>query len=332
MTTHRLAGVVTTGMNGYRDIFARPLLPVPIVYSESYYARVGDQVFPTSRYRLLKQRLSLESSLKDHLNFVSPGSVGEDDIREVHSGQYVEKLKNNKLDADERARLGMPISGELFRAISDVCGGTLMAAKMALDLGAAVHLGGGFHHAFPDHGEGFCVLNDIAISIKALRKEGRIKRALVVDCDLHQGNGTAFIFREDPDVFTFSIHQESGYPFKKENGDMDIGLRDYTGDREYLGHVREKIPAIISVFKPELIMYLAGADPYMEDRIGTLNLSKKGLRQRDNFVIEQARNFCVPIAITLGGGYSADRRDTIDISFATVEECVRVFCPKGEKK
>jgi acetoin utilization deacetylase AcuC-like enzyme len=165
----------------------------------------------------------------------------------------------------------------------------------------------------------------VAVSVKVLQSGGNIKKALVVDCDLHQGNGTAYAFRDDPSVFTFSIHQENNYPFHKPKSDMDIGLPDYTGDKRYLEHLYDKIPKIISTFKPDFILYVAGADPYKEDQLGRLALSKKGLRERDNFIYTQARNFGVPIAVTLAGGYAVNREDTVDIHFATIEESIKVF-------
>ena len=286
---------------------------------------IGDHVFPTSKYRILRKRLDSEDFVKDKFEINSPVKAKDKEVLTVHTKEYIDKLKTGTLSPGEIFKMELPYSPELAEAAFMTCGGTITAARKALEKGAAVHLGGGFHHAFPDHGEGFCVLNDVAVSIRALQAEGEIKKALIVDCDLHQGNGTAFTFKNDPEVFTFSIHQEKNYPLIKPESDMDIGLRDWTGDKVYMEYLGDNIPKIISSFKPEIILYLAGADPYEEDQLGNLRLTKKGLRQRDNFVCTQALNFGVPIAITLAGGYAVNREDTVDIHFGTVEECIRVF-------
>ncbi|MGD2279532.1 MAG: histone deacetylase, partial [Candidatus Omnitrophota bacterium] len=275
--------------------------------------------------RLLKKRLLSESSLKNKFEFLEPKPAEDEEVLTVHTREYIDKLKNGTLSAEEIFKMELPYSPEIAKAAFFTCGGTITAVRAALERKAAIHLGGGFHHAFPDHGEGFCVFNDVAVGIRTLRKEKAIKRALVVDCDLHQGNGTAFTFRDDPQVFTFSIHQENNYPLMKPKSDLDIGLKDWTGDKVYLEHLRENVPRIISTFKPELIMYVAGADPYEHDQLGNLRLTKRGLRSRDKFVCSQALNFGIPIAITLAGGYAANREDTVDIHFGTVEECINVF-------
>jgi len=298
---------------------------IPIIYSEAYYVKIGDHVFPTSKYRLLKKRLDEDDRLKGKIEYLSPQQANDDQVLLVHTKDYVNKLKTETLGHEETVRLELPVSSTLVEAAFICCGGTVLAAREALGRKAVIHLGGGFHHAFPDHGEGFCVLNDVAVSIKVLKNEKRLSRALVIDCDVHQGNGTAHIFQDDPGVFTFSIHQENNYPFFKPEGDMDIGLRDYTADREYLGHLKENIPPIISTLKPDLIVYLAGADPYKDDQLGGLALTKEGLRERDRFVCTQALNFDVPLAIVLAGGYAYNREDTVDIHYATVEECIEVF-------
>ncbi|MFH1552188.1 MAG: histone deacetylase [Candidatus Omnitrophota bacterium] len=286
---------------------------------------MGEHVFPTSKYRILKKRIDLDDSLKGKFEILPPGPVTDEEVCTVHTQEYIAKLKTGALSCEEMLTLEVPFSSKLVEASLNCCGGTLTAARYALERKAAVHLGGGFHHAFPDHGEGFCVLNDVAVGIRALQSEGVIKKALVIDCDLHQGNGTAFTFLEDPSVFTFSIHQENNYPFYKPKSDMDIGLRDYTRDKAYLQYLYDNVPKIINTFKPDIILYLAGADPYEGDQLGNLAISKTGLRERDNFVCTQARNFGVPVAITLAGGYAVNREDTVGIHFATVEECIRVF-------
>ncbi|MGB2630509.1 MAG: histone deacetylase [Candidatus Omnitrophota bacterium] len=298
---------------------------VPVIYSEKYYVEIGDHVFPTSKYRILKKRLESDASLKDKFEMLSPVPAKDEEVLTVHTPEYIYKLRNGTLSPEEVFKMELPYSPELAEVAFITCGGTITASRQALDKKASVHLGGGFHHAFPDHGEGFCVLNDIAVSIRSLQMEGSVKKALVVDCDLHQGNGTAFTFKNDPTVFTFSIHQENNYPLMKPKSDLDIGLLDWTGDKTYLKHLHDNVPRIISEFKPDIILYLAGADPYEKDQLGNLRLSKKGLRERDNFVCTQALNFGVPIAITLAGGYAVNREDTVDIHFGTIDECIKVF-------
>jgi acetoin utilization deacetylase AcuC-like enzyme len=193
-----------------------------------------------------------------------------------------------------------------------------MASDAALVGGIGMHVGGGFHHAFPDHGEGFCVFNDVAIAARKLKNEGRIERALIIDCDLHQGNGTAYIFSEESDIFTFSIHQENNYPFYKPKSDLDIGLRNMVRDQEYIGQLRQHIPRIVSDHKPDIIYYIAGADPYKGDMIGNLSLSMDGLKRRDSFVFNTARHFDVPIVSVLAGGYAKSYEDTVTIHYNTV--------------
>lgn len=220
--------------------------------------------------------------------------------------------------------LELPLAPPLADGFRLMVGGTSGAARMALEDGTAVHLGGGLHHAFPNHGEGFCLFNDVAVAIRSLQRDGRLRRAAVVDCDVHHGNGTAMIFERDPSVFTFSIHQEHNYPLFKPPSDLDIGLGDGTGDDEYL---RRLGPAVAQTIrsKPELIVYLAGADPFREDRLGGLALSHEGLRERDRRVFTAARTAGVPVVVVLAGGYALDVEDTVAVHVGTVEEA-RLWC------
>jgi acetoin utilization deacetylase AcuC-like enzyme len=195
---------------------------------------------------------------------------------------------------------------------------TIQACKEALKTGIGVHIGGGFHHAFPNHGEGFCILNDIAIGIRRCLKDKDIKKAMVIDCDLHQGNGTAVIFQNDPNVFTFSIHQEHNYPIK-EKSDLDIGLEDGVGDEEYVACLESRVPSLLKEFKPDLVLYLAGADPYKEDQLGGLALTIEGLRKRDELVIGEARKAKIPVATVFGGGYAREVKDTVTIHINTIK-------------
>ncbi len=288
-----------------------------VVYSEDYYVDIGEHVFPTMKYRALYSRLIKEEVLAKE-DFVSPTVAEEEDVLLVHTPNYLKKIKEGKLSRQEVLTLELPYSEELVRSSLLCCGGTILACRMAVNDGVGMHMGGGFHHAFPDHGEGFCVLNDIAIGIKKAMKDGLARKALVIDCDLHQGNGTAAIFGGDKDVFTFSIHQENNYPYFKPKSTRDIGLADGTRDKEYLAHLTEEIPKIVSTFKPDLIMYVAGADPYRNDQIGGLALTIEGLRERDEFVFGIAKNYSIPIAAVLAGGYAYRKEDTVQIHYNTI--------------
>ena len=299
--------------------------PIRLVYSKDYAVDIGSHVFPTLKYNLIKEMLLKQSAFKGRLEFVSPRPAKDRDILLVHDAAYLDKLKNGTLTDAEIFSLEMPFSKELVSASLLCCGGTMLAAGIALDSKLGIHIGGGFHHAFPGHGEGFCALNDIAVAIRRVITDKRVKKALVIDCDLHHANGTAVIFKDDPSVFTFSIHQENNYPFLKPKSNRDIGLRDRATDKEYLAALQENIPKIISDFKPELVMYVAGADPYKDDQIGGLSLTKEGLRKRDEFVINQAKNFAVPIAVVLAGGYAYNKEDTVEIHYNTIEAGLKIF-------
>ena len=289
-----------------------------LIYSKKYRVDIGSHVFPTKKYDLLREKL-IREKLADDADFIDPLPVTDEDLCLVHTKRYVDKMKSGKLSGAEIFTLELPYSKDLYSASCACVGGTILACSKALDDFSGIHLGGGFHHAFPDHGEGFCVFNDVAIGIIRLMKDGRIKKALVIDCDLHQGNGTAFIFQNNKDVFTFSIHQEHNYPFHKPKSSLDIGLRDRAGDSEYLDALRANMPKIISGFKPEFIMYVAGADPYKDDQIGNLGLTIEGLLKRDEFIYQMAENYNVPIAVVLAGGYARNIEDTVLIHFNTVK-------------
>lgn len=289
-----------------------------VVYSDKYDVDIGAHVFPTKKYKLVCERLLREGLLEEE-DLESPHAASEEDMLLVHSQEYLNKLKTGTLSFEEIFKLEMPYSKEIVRASYLCVSGTIMACGIALDKGVGIHIGGGFHHAFRDHGEGFCVLNDIAIAIRKAIKAGRVARVMTIDCDLHQGNGTADIFSDDDEVFTFSIHQQNNYPFYKPKSNLDIGLDDYTGDKIYLNKLKRHIPKIISDFRPQLVFYVAGADPYKNDQIGNLALTIEGLKERDEFIFETSRNFNVPIAVVLAGGYAADIRDTVTIHFNTVK-------------
>lgn len=287
------------------------------VYSPRYVMDLKGHVFPTEKYRLLAERLVREGVLRPE-DFVEPYRPSPQDLELVHTPEYLRDLL--ELRWTYRTMYSeMPLTQEIVEGFFLMAGGTHRAAELALEHGGGFHIGGGFHHAYADHAEGFCYINDLAYAIRKLQQEGRIQRALVVDCDLHQGNGTAAIFRENPEVFTFSIHQEYLYPWPKEHSDLDIGLDGGVGDEEYLTRLAEAIPRIYDEHRPEIILYQAGADPYVEDQLGDLRLSKEGLRARDERVIGEARKRDIPVVVTLGGGYARRVEDVVDIHYTTAQ-------------
>lgn len=289
------------------------------IYSKHYNVDIGGHVFPTLKYELIKKRLIQKHGFKES-DFVEAEPAADEDILLVHTKEYFEKIKFGRMSTADMMRLELPYSKELAKASIICVGGTIKAALLALEDGIGIHIGGGFHHAYPDHGEGFCVFNDIAVAIRHLQKKGRIKKAVVIDCDLHQGNGTAAIFQSDKDVFTFSIHQENNYPYPKPPSGIDVGLDDGTSDEEYLDYLKRDVPEVLSKHKPEFILYVAGADPYKGDKLGGLRLTLDGLRSRDRFVLSEARKCGIPAAVVLAGGYSTDIEDTVTIHTNTILE------------
>lgn len=240
----------------------------------------------------------------------------------MHTPSYLHKVRNGQLSAEEIRTLELPWIQELVDGFRLMTGGTCSATELALERGVAVHLGGGLHHAFPDHGEGFCLFNDVAVAIRRLQRDRRLERAAVVDCDVHHGNGTAFIFAADPSVFTFSIHQQLNYPAWKPASDLDIGMPDGTEDEQYLAALTRALPRVLDS-RPELIVYLAGSDPFREDRLGGLSLTHDGLRQRDRLVLDAASSAGVAVAIVLAGGYAAKVEDTVTAHSNTVVEALK---------
>jgi len=290
---------------------------VKLFYSPKYEIDIGAHVFPTSKYRLVHDRLIEEGFAKES-DFVDPGLASDRDILLVHTPQYVDKLKTGKFTVEELYKMELPYKKELMESVWTTASGTILACKEALETGVGVHIGGGVHHAYPDHGEGFCIVNDIAIGIRRCLKDKDIKKAMVIDCDLHQGNGTAAIFQDDPNVFTFSIHEEDIYPYPKEKSDLDIGLDPGIGDQKYLSSLAPRIPSLLKEFKPDLIIYLAGADPYAEDQLGFLELTIEGLKKRDEIVIGEAKRNGISLAMVYGGGYAPRVEDTVTIHANTV--------------
>ncbi len=289
-----------------------------LVYSDQYDLNLGNHVFPSIKYRLVKETL-LRHRLAGPEDFVEPAAASDEDVALVHHRDYIRKLQTGKLSFLEIQRLEIPYSPELVRAVWLSAGGSILAGRLALEDSVAVNIGGGFHHAFPDHGEGFCVLHDFAIAIRRLQKDQAIERAMTVDCDVHQGNGTAAIFGGDHSVFTLSIHQENNYPYPKPPSTLDINLADDVGDEEYLHALEAGLDQAFAEFAPDLLFYIAGADPYREDQLGGLRLTLEGLERRDRLVFEKARAKKVPVAVTLAGGYARRVEDTVAIHARTIQ-------------
>ncbi len=292
------------------------------IYSSRYLMDIGAHVFPVRKYLMVHDRL-LDEEVATEDDFYEPQPASEADLLLVHTPEYLQDLQ--ELRWTERTVYSeLPLTHEIVRGAVLNAGGTLLACEHALTRGAAVHLGGGWHHAFADHAEGFCYINDVAVAIRVLQRRGPVERVLIVDCDLHQGNGTARIFQGDPGVFTFSIHQENLYPLK-EKSDLDIGLPDWTGDDEYLLQLETHLPRLVEDQRPQLVVYLAGADPYVGDQLGSLSLSMEGLRRRDRLVLGECRRAGVPVAAVFAGGYALDINDTVLIHVNTCRTAIDLF-------
>jgi acetoin utilization deacetylase AcuC-like enzyme len=272
--------------------------------------------FPIAKYALLRDRV-IADGIVDVERLHDPAGIGRDELLLVHTADYVDRFTSGRLTAEEERRLGFPWSAALVERSYRAAGGTREAAAFAVGHGVAMNLAGGTHHAFPSHGEGFCVFNDTAIAIRALQRERTIRRALVVDLDVHQGNGTHAIFSDDDSVFTFSMHGGKNYPFHKVAGCLDVELNDGTGDDEYLEHLSRSLPAAIAAARADLVVYLAGADPHEGDRLGRLALSFDGLARRDAVVLEQAREVGLPVVLTIAGGYGRDIEHTVRVHTRT---------------
>lgn len=331
------------------------MLPFKLIYSDDYYLPIGVHVFPAEKYRRIRDRL-LELGVAGSEDFVVPQAATDQDILLVHTPQYVEKLKTGTLSPREELELEIPYSLDLVRAFWLAAGGSILAAKHALDDGVAVSIGGGFHHAFPDHGEGFCMIHDVAVAIRRMQRDDKIRTAMTVDCDVHQGNGTAAIFAGarvpgDPlpsatpvtlnsrpakmrnahagDVFTISLHQENNYPPVKPPSSIDVDLPDGIGDDDYLGWLDNALSSGLRQFEPDLLCYIAGADPYREDQLGGLNLTIEGLKKRDELVFRVAKARRIPVMVTFAGGYARKVEDTVTIHTNTIIAAREVFATKG---
>ena len=295
-----------------------------IFYSPDYYADIGaGHVFPIKKFELVRDILLNEETLRVE-EIIEPQPAKMEDILLVHTEDYVNRLCAGTLDKKEVRRLGLPWSESLVRRTFLAVSGTVNASFHALDSGVSSNLAGGTHHAFADRGEGFCVLNDVAIAIRVLQRENLAKRFLIIDCDVHQGNGTAFIFAGEEETFTFSIHGEKNYPLFKEKSNLDIELPDGTSDKVYLETLSEALPRIF-MHDPDLVFYLGGADPFEKDKLGRLGLSFEGLMKRDEMVLKYAKEHGVPIVTTMSGGYAKDMKDTVEIHCNTIRQVKKVF-------
>jgi acetoin utilization deacetylase AcuC-like enzyme len=326
------------------------MLPFKLIYSDGYYLPIGQHVFPAEKYRRVRDQL-IESGVAEPEDFITPQLASDQDILLVHTPRYVEKLKTGTLSAREELELEVPFSQELVQAFWLAAGGSILAAHHALNDGVAVNIGGGFHHAFADHGEGFCMIHDVAVAIRRMQHDNKIHTAMTVDCDVHHGNGTAAIFAgtrtvSEPlpssgpailgrtplmrgthagDVFTISLHQENNYPPTKPPSSIDVDLPDGITDDDYLAWLDNAISSGLRQFTPDLICYIAGADPYRDDQLGGLALTMEGLKKRDELVFRVAKTQGIPVMVTYAGGYACNVADTVTIHSNTVIAAKEVF-------
>jgi len=326
------------------------MLPFKLIYSDGYYLPIGQHVFPAQKYRLVHQQL-LDDGTAEEGDFLTPQLASDQDILLVHTPLYVNKLKIGTLSAREEMELEIPYSPELVRAFWLAAGGSILAADRALNDQIAINLGGGFHHAFPDHGEGFCMIHDVAVAIRRMQRDSKIRTAMTVDCDVHQGNGTAAIFAgtrtasqplpssapatlgrrglmrgaHTGDVFTISLHQENNYPPTKPPSSIDVDLPDGITDDDYLAWLDNALSSGLRQFTPDLICYIAGADPYREDQLGGLAVTIEGLKRRDELVFRVAKAQGIPVMVTYAGGYAQRVEDTVTIHCNTAMAAVEVF-------
>lgn len=304
------------------------MLPLKLIYDDRYDLNLGAHVFPSQKYRLVYERL-LQDRIAAPEDFLKPTPASDEDILRVHSQDYVYKLKTGSLTRAEVMRMEVPYSEELIEACWLAAGGSILAARRAIEDGFCANIGGGFHHAYPDHGEGFCVIHDVAVAIRKMQADGAIERAMVVDTDVHQGNGTAAIFGGDETVFTLSIHQEHNYPYPKPPSTVDVNLPDGVGDADYLAILEKYLHRSFNEFSPQLLFYVAGADPYREDQLGGLALTMDGLARRDALVLGYVQRNQVPTAVTLAGGYARKVEDTVSIHVNTIKAAIQAAQRQG---
>jgi acetoin utilization deacetylase AcuC-like enzyme len=283
--------------------------------------------FPMAKYSILRQRIAMDGLVPPG-ELLVPELARDDHLCQAHEREYIHKVAAGRLSEKEIRRIGFPWSEALVVRSRSSVGATIAACRAALKDGLAANLAGGTHHAHAGHGEGYCVYNDVAVAARVMQAEGRAARILIIDCDVHQGNGTASIFKNDSSVFTFSIHGAKNFPFHKETSRLDIALPDGTGDEEYLSALKEGLSTSLSTARADLAIYLAGADPYYEDTLGRLNLTKTGLAQRDRMVLNSCREAGLAIAVTMSGGYAKKIEDTVDIHFNTIRLAIQLLMKK----
>lgn len=336
------------------------MLPFKLVYSDAYYLPIGNHVFPAEKYRRTRDQL-IASGVADASDFMESEPATDLDILLVHTPEYVQKLKTGTLSPREEMEMEVPYSRDLVEAFWLAAGGSILAARQCLSDRVCISIGGGFHHAFPDHGEGFCMIHDVAVAIRRLQRDDKIRTAMTLDCDVHQGNGTAAIFAgtrtasallpssststvQQPegtprgavrqgkmrgahagDVFTISLHQHNNYPLLKPPSSIDVDLPDGTGDDDYLAWLDNALSSGLRQFEPDMLCYVAGADPYKEDQLGGLNLTIEGLKKRDELVFRVARARDIPVMVTFAGGYAQNVEDTVTIHSNTVIAAKEAF-------
>lgn len=298
-----------------------------VSYTPRYMCDIGaGHRFPMSKYERVHGRLIDEGTLAP-ADAVAPEPADDVLLRHVHTDDYIDRLSGGRLTDREIRRLGFPWSPELVMRARCAVGGTLAAARRALDTGYGANLAGGTHHAFPDHGEAFCTLNDMAVTIRALRAERRLRRVAIVDCDVHQGNANAEIFAHEDETFTFSIHGAGNYPLFKKSSSIDVELPKGAGDGAFLDALDSVVPGLLDRFRPDLVLYQAGVDPHEDDRLGTLSLTIDGLAARDRFVFEACRHAGIPVVSTMGGGYGRNIETTVEAHCNTIRTMCDVFEP-----
>ncbi len=302
-----------------------------LVYSPHYHINIGRHVYPTAKYALVYERL-VSTGICGDCRVVEPELPSWEDLALVHTPEYLAKVRDGRLTPTELAEFELPWSPDVVEGFRLMTGGTVHAARLAMEEAAAgprhvpaiaANVGGGLHHAFANHGEGFCLFNDVAVAIRVLQRDAIVHGAAVIDLDVHHGNGTSMIFDLDDTVFTFSMHQQHNYPVFKPRSSLDIGLLDGTGDETYLHMLGGALPKVFNSY-PDIVFYLAGADPYEDDQLGGLALTRHGLRQRDRMVLQAARASGVPVVIVLAGGYARHVEDTVGIHVATIEEALAI--------
>ncbi len=289
-----------------------------IFYTDTFSIPLPDNhSFPVTKYTLLREKITA-AGIVDPGDLRIPEPAGDDEILRAHDPQYWRRLQNGELTPKEIRRVGLPWSPEIVVRARHSVGATIAACKSAVKDGVAINLGGGTHHAFSDRGQGFCWLNDTVIAARAMQATNRVRKVLIVDCDVHQGNGTAAILANDSTVFTFSIHGKNNFPFHKETSDLDIALNDGCGDDEYLAALDTGLSNSFKGIEADLVIYLAGSDPYEDDRYGRMSLTRAGLAARDHQVFQRAYDAGLPVAVTMAGGYSRQVADTVDINYQTI--------------